>query len=45
MVSIIEKLTDKLERDIAERNEELEREKEKSEMLLKMMLPELEIKV
>ncbi|ULU07910.1 hypothetical protein L3Y34_019156 [Caenorhabditis briggsae] len=41
MVSIIEKLTDKLERDIAERNEELEREKEKSEMLLKMMLPEV----
>ncbi|CAI2346987.1 unnamed protein product [Caenorhabditis sp. 36 PRJEB53466] len=41
MVSMIEKYTDKLERDIAERNEELEREKEKSEMLLKMMLPEV----
>uniref|UniRef100_A0A1I7U4C6 Guanylate cyclase domain-containing protein n=1 Tax=Caenorhabditis tropicalis TaxID=1561998 RepID=A0A1I7U4C6_9PELO len=41
MVSMIEKYTDKLEKDIAERNEELEAEKEKSEMLLKMMLPEV----
>lgn len=40
MVSIIEKFTDKLEKDIADRNEELEQEKAKSEMLLKMMLPE-----
>ncbi|EGT33280.1 hypothetical protein CAEBREN_24032 [Caenorhabditis brenneri] len=41
MVSIIEKFTVKLEKDIAERNEELEAEKQKSEMLLKMMLPEV----
>ncbi|CAI5441044.1 unnamed protein product [Caenorhabditis angaria] len=41
MVSMIEKYTEKLEKDIAERNEELEREKEKSEMLLKMMLPDV----
>ncbi|CAB3405149.1 unnamed protein product [Caenorhabditis bovis] len=41
MVSMIEKYTAKLEKDIAERNEELEAEKEKSEMLLKMMLPDV----
>eukprot|EP00081_Caenorhabditis_elegans_P014960 NP_494468.2 Receptor-type guanylate cyclase gcy-15 [Caenorhabditis elegans] len=41
MVSMIEKYTDKLEKDIAERNEELEAEKAKSEALLKMMLPEV----
>eukprot|EP00081_Caenorhabditis_elegans_P014841 NP_494324.1 Receptor-type guanylate cyclase gcy-21 [Caenorhabditis elegans] len=41
MVSMIEKYTDKLEKDIAERNEELEGEKAKSEALLKMMLPEV----
>ncbi|CAI4231752.1 unnamed protein product [Auanema sp. JU1783] len=39
MVSMIEKYTSKLEKDITERNKELAKEKAKSEQLLKMMLP------
>ncbi len=39
MVSMVEKYTDKLELDIAERTAELDEEKKKSENLLKMMLP------
>ncbi|CAD6191824.1 unnamed protein product [Caenorhabditis auriculariae] len=41
MVAMIEKYTAKLEKDIAERNEELAKEKEKSDMLLQMMLPDV----
>lgn len=39
MVAMIEKYTQKLEKDIEERTVELAREKTKSEELLKMMLP------